>query len=129
MNNLDQNSLDNIAESIDGLQKKIDEYGKLSDVEKLKKKDEYDMLVQERNKYDDILKSYWDMIEDNKKVSVDITCDLSELYGKVDNIKMNLEVNNNTIEDLISYHNELCQIKTQIDNHTGKNSQLSINYL
>ena len=124
------NDINNIADSIEALRKKIEEYGQLSDLEKLKRKDDYDKLVQERNKYDDILKSYWELLEgDNKKEVKESNQNIMELYKKVEEIRDKVEINEHTIEELLAYHDELYTIKAMIDKTANGDAHLNINYL
>lgn len=118
-----------LENKIDLLKKKIIEYEEFDDNEKINKIQEYNKIIQEKEKCSNLILDYKKSLDEIKpkknKQKKHSNENISTLLNKMHEIKKVLELNTLPIKELIVHYQELCEIKSILEEHF-KNKKMEI---
>ena len=111
-----------LEQRINVLKKMVIEYDQLDDNKKISNTQEYNKILEEKEACSTIIAHYKKTMNDTKakkdtKKKKQQYENIPELLEKMNDIKKVMETDNLEINDLITYYQELCEIKGILDDH------------
>lgn len=111
-----------LEQRINALKKMVIEYDQLDDNKKISNTQEYNKILEEKETCSTIISEYKKTINETKpkkdiKKKKQQSENIPELLVKMNDIKKIMESDNLDINDLISHYQELCEIKSILDDH------------